>query len=169
MPAIPTSTKSESIRAELKFLANRDEPLVYIPSKGGGDSTEHVGNFIMRAANLLQRRFAIVNVWRSTAGPVKNHPLVFCDAATVGPDELVSVERRSEERVGELQVALHNRSQRWYYYPEMQMDEAVLIKTFDSETDGRARFTLHSSCEIQGVSYGTPPRESIETRCLVFF
>lgn len=270
---------SESIRAELKFLANLDGPLVYIPSKGGGDSTEHVGNFIMReveihnarqeklsscldvegfklvsrdtavedffddaqitsvyheevssllieatgakrvevfddtrrstslarqrdlqirepadivhndytaqsgvtrlhdyfahapeeAASLLQRRFAIVNVWRSMAGPVKNHPLVFCDTATVGPDDLVSVERRSEERVGELQVALHSRSQRWYYYPEMQMDEVVLIKTFDSETDGRARFTIHSSCEIPGVSSNTPPRESIETRCLVFF
>lgn len=117
----------------------------------------------------MQHRFAIVNVWRSMAGPVKNHPLVFCDAATVGPADLVSVERRSEERVGELQVALHSRSQRWYYYPEMQMDEAVLIKTFDSETDGRARFTIHSSCEIPGVPNDTPPRESIETRCLLFF
>jgi len=183
------------IKANLKFLANLDEPLVYIPSKGGGDKTDHVGNFTMQevsihdgridkqsssldvegfrlvsqktevqdfyddvqvestyheevkallmemtgaarieifddtrrsssleqqqakkirepadivhndytarsgvkrlrdhfaddpneADKLLQRRFAIVNVWRSIAGPVYNYPLVLCDAATVGP------------------------------------------------------------------------------------
>ena len=35
-------------KAALKFLANVDEPLVYIPSKGGGDATDHVGNFTMQ-------------------------------------------------------------------------------------------------------------------------
>jgi len=49
--------------------------------------------------------------------------------------DLVSVERRAEERTGELQVALHDLGQRWYYFPEMQMDEALLFKTFDSETE----------------------------------
>ena len=49
--------------------------------------------------------------------------------------DLVSVERRAEERTGELQVALHDSGQRWYYFPEMQMDEALLFKTFDSETE----------------------------------
>jgi len=267
------------IKAGLKFLANLDEPLVYIPSKGGGDATEHVGNFKMQempihdgrhdkqvtsldvegfklvrhasdvedffddaqvetihhdevkallkeimgaarieifddtrrstsverqrdrkireaasivhndytarsgvkrlcdhfaddpdeADKLLQRRFAIINVWRSIAGPVYNHPLALCDAATVRPEDLVSVERRAEERTGELQVALHYPGQRWYYFPEMQMDEALLFKTFDSETDGRARFTLHSSFEEPDAPADAAPRESIETRCLVFF
>lgn len=27
---------------------------------------------------------------------------------------------------------------RWYYFPEMQMDEALLIKTFESAANGRA-------------------------------
>ncbi len=267
------------IKASLKFLANVDEPLVYIPSKGGGDETEHVGNFTMREVtvhdgrrhkqdasldvegfklvrhatevedlyddaqiestyhdevksllteitgaarieifddtrrsasvdrqkaknirepadivhndytarsgvkrlrdyfaddpneveNFLQRRFAIVNVWRSIAGPIHNHPLVLCDAATVKPEELVAVERRAEERTGELQVALHSTGHRWYYFPEMQMDEALLFKTFDSETDGRARFTIHSSFEDPDAPADAPSRESIETRCLVFF
>ena len=81
------------------------------------------------------------------SGPVYNNPLVLCDAATVKPDDLVSVERRAENRIGELQVALHSSEHRWYYFPEMQMDEALLFKTFDSETDGRARFTIHTSFE----------------------
>ncbi|NCF52960.1 methyltransferase [Gammaproteobacteria bacterium] len=121
------------------------------------------------AEKLLQQRFAIVNVWRSIAGPVLNHPLVMCDATTVRPEDLVSMERRADERIGELQVALHHPDQRWYYYPEMQMDEALLFKTFDSATDGRARFTIHSSVVDPTAPADAPPRESIETRCLVFF
>ena len=272
MPAKP-------IKTTLKFLANLDEPLVYIPSKGGGDETDHVGNFTMRdvsirdgrhdkasssldvegfrlvsqtskisdfyddvqleqvyheelkpwlaeimgatrvevfddtrrsssvarqklknirepaeivhndytaasgvkrlrdhfadspeeAEELLQRRFAIVNVWRSVAGPVYNHALAMCDATTVRAEDLVAVERRAEDRIGELQVALHDPAQRWYYFPKMQMDEALLIKTFDSETDGRTRFTLHSPFTDPDAPVDAPPRESIETRCLVFF
>ena len=85
------------------------------------------------------------------------------------PEDLVSVERRAEERTGELQMALHYPGNRWYYFPEMQMDEALLFKTFDSKTDGRARFTIHSSFEDPDAPADAAPRESIETRCLVFF
>ncbi len=130
---------------------------------------DHFADDVGEAEKLLQRRFAIVNVWRSIAGPVVNNPLVLCDAATVRPEDLVSMERRAEDRIGELQVALHSPGQRWYYFPEMQMDEALLFKTFDSETDGRARFTIHTSFEDPGAPKDAPPRESIETRCLLFF
>ncbi len=130
---------------------------------------DHFADDIDEAEKLLQRRFAIVNVWRSIAGPVHNHPVALCDAATVRPEDLVSVERRAEERIGEIQVALYGPEQRWYCFPEMQMDEALLIKTFDSETDGRARFTLHTSFEDPHAPANAPPRESIETRCLLFF
>jgi hypothetical protein len=87
----------------------------------------------------------------------------------VRPEDLVSVERRAEERTGELQVALYNPEHRWYYFPEMQMNEALLFKTYDSETDGRTRFTIHSSFEDPDAPPAAPARESIETRCLVFF
>ncbi len=130
---------------------------------------DHFASDPDEADNRLQRRFAIINVWRSISGPVYNHPLALCDATTVKGEDLVSVERRAEERIGEIQVALHGPEQRWYYYPAMQMDEALLIKTFDSETDGRTRFTIHTSFEDPGAPVDAPPRESIETRCLLFF
>ena len=265
--------------ASLKFLANLNEPLVYIPSKGGGDETEHVGNFTSQqvsvndgrrdkagssldaegfslvhqesnvrnfyddaeinttyhdevrsllmkitganrveifddtrratslerqrdqgirepaaivhndytarsgvkrlrdhfagkeneADELLRRRFAIVNVWRSIGGTIYNHPLTLCDATTVKPGDLVSMERRADDRIGELQVALFDPEQQWYYFPEMRMDEVLLFKTFDSKTDGRTRFTVHSSFDDPNAAPDAPPRESIETRCLLFF
>ena len=79
------------------------------------------------------------------------------------------MERRAEDRIGELQVALHDSGQRWYYFPEMQMDEALVFKTFDSEVDGRARFTIHTSFQIPGLGGEVAARESIETRCFLFF
>lgn len=267
------------VRAKLKFLADADAPLVYVPSKGGGDQTQHLGNFSTRevdvfnarevlpessldregfvllahdsavadfhddaqlsaiyhdeirtllagitgarrvevfddtrrsaslaqqrergirepanivhndytgaagprrlrdffagapeeAERLAARRFAIINVWRPLAGPVLDQPLVLCDASTVREEDLVSVERRGEDRVGELQVALHDPRQRWYVFPRMQRNEVLLFKTFDSALDGRTRFTLHSSFRDPDAPADAPPRESLETRCLVFF
>lgn len=267
------------VRAKLKFLADADAPLVYVPSKGGGDQTQHLGNFSTRevdvfnardvlaessldregfallehdsavadfhddaqlsatyhdeirtllagitgarrvevfddtrrssslaqqrergirepanivhndytsasgprrlrdfladapeeAERLAARRFAIINVWRPLAGPVLDQPLVLCDASTVRDEDLVSVERRGEDRVGELQVALYDPRQRWYVFPHMQRNEVLLFKTFDSALDGRTRFTLHSSFRDPDVPANAPPRESLETRCLVFF
>jgi len=141
----------------------------YTAASGVKRLRDHFAEDPKEAENLLQRRFAIVNVWRSIAGPIYNHPLVLCDATTVRPDDLVSVERRAEDRIGELQVALHDSQHRWYYFPKMQMDEALLFKTFDSATDGRTRFTIHSSFEDPTAPEDAPPRESIETRCLLFF
>ncbi|TVS12984.1 MAG: methyltransferase [Wenzhouxiangella sp.] len=122
-----------------------------------------------QASRLKQRRFAIVNAWRPIGEPVVDHPLVVCDARTVGDDDLVAVERRGADRTGELQVALHQPEQRWYYYPRMNRDEVLLFKTYDSALDGRTRFTPHSSCKDPRAPANAAPRESLETRCLLFF
>jgi len=121
------------------------------------------------AAGLLARRFAIVNVWRSIRGPALTAPVALCDAASVAPADLVSVERQAKERIGEIQQAVYNPAHRWYYFPAMRRDEALLIKTYDSATDGRARFTLHTSFDDPSAAREAPPRESLETRCFAFF
>ena len=121
------------------------------------------------AGERLQHRFAIVNVWRSTAGPVLNSPLACCDATTIAATDLVASERRAQERIGELQLVSWNPEHRWYYYPEMGRDEALLIKTFDSATDGRARRSIHTAFSNSLAPPDAPARESIESRLLVFF
>jgi hypothetical protein len=118
---------------------------------------------------LLKNRFAIINVWRSIAGTIKNYPLAMCDASSVNSTELVSVPRISESRVGAIQLAIHNQEQRWFIFPEMEMNEVLLFKVFDSATDGRARFTIHTSFDDPTAATDAPPRQSIESRCFVFF
>ena len=121
------------------------------------------------AEPYLKRRFAIVNVWRSIAGTVLRAPLALCDARSVAPEDLIASERRAKDRIGEIHQAIFNPDHRWYYFPRMQPNEAVLIKTYDSAEDGRARFTIHSAFDDPTSPPDAPPRESIETRAFVFF
>ncbi len=120
------------------------------------------------AAILVQHRFAIVNVWRPINNPVLTSPLTFCDAASFDSGDLVPTERRAQDRIGELMLVSFNPKHRWFYFPNMQLGEAILLKTYDSATDGRARFSIHTSFETP-APVDAPPRESIETRAFIFF
>lgn len=141
----------------------------YTARSGPQRLRDHFADAPEEAEALLRRRFAIVNVWRSIRGAVLTAPLALCDAASLAPEDLVSVERRAKQRIGEIQQAVYNPAHRWYYFPEMGPDEALLIKTYDSATDGRARFTLHTSFDDPTAAADAPPRESLETRCFALF
>ncbi len=141
----------------------------YTARSGRKRLEDHFEDAPDEAETLLKRRFAIINVWRSIRGTVQTGPLALCDASSVAPENLVPVKRKAKDRTGEIQMALYAPGQRWYYFPQMTMDEALLIKTFDSEDDGRARFTIHTAFDDPTAPAGAPSRESIETRCFVFF
>ena len=52
----------------------------------------------------------------------------------------------------------------------MERDEVILLKCFDSELDGRARWTAHAAFEDpNGPDPSLPARESIEVRTLIFY
>lgn len=121
------------------------------------------------AEGRLQRRYVEVNVWRPIAGPVLAWPLAVCDAASVEPRDLVASERRYPDRVGEIYVVTYSPNHRWFYFPRMQRDEALLIKCFDSASDGRARLAVHTAFEDPTTPPDAPPRESIEVRTFAFF
>ena len=121
------------------------------------------------ADRLLAGHFAIINLWRSIAGVVETMPLAFCDSTTVKADDLVSVKRVAKDRVGELQMARFNAAHQWYYFPGMRSDEAVLIKTYDSARDSRNRFTIDTAFADHNSSVDAAPRQSLETRCFVFY
>jgi hypothetical protein len=121
------------------------------------------------AEQRLQHRFAIINVWRTIRDTVWNSPLACCNATTLSQDDLVASERRAHDRIGELQLVSWNPAHRWYYYPQMTAVEALLLKTFDSSGDGRATRAVHSAFANPLAPSDAPPRESIESRLLVFF
>lgn len=121
------------------------------------------------AEELLSRRFAIINVWRAISHPAETSQLALCDASTLNEGDAIAVERRAEDRIGELTMGLFNPDNRWVHFPSMQLDEALLLKTHDSATDGRARFSLHTAFDNPAPPEGAKPRESLETRTFAFF
>jgi hypothetical protein len=121
------------------------------------------------ADRLLRNRFAEINVWRAIRGPIESSPLALCDARSLGATDIVPTDLVYRERVGETLGFLYNPEHRWYYFPQMQRNEAILLKCYDSKDDGRARFTAHTSFEDPTSPPNAAPRESIEVRALLFW
>ena len=134
---------------------------------------------------LAKGRFAIINVWRNiTSEPVSVHPLALCDATSVEIEDLVVFEIRYEDRTGENYFAKQSDRHRWFYYPAMLRDEALLIKQWDSaghfaHSDGAlpdhndsstpCTFSFHSAFEDPSTPDDAPDRCSIEVRCIAMF
>src|SRR5262245_63460299 len=121
------------------------------------------------ADELLQRRFAIVQVWRPIRHPVECWPLAIADAQSLSPDDTVVTERRYQDRIGQTSAITYNPAHRWYWFPQMHPDEALVFKTYESSKDGRARWTAHTAFEDPDTPPHAKPRESIEIRTLAFF
>ncbi|MEI9922390.1 MAG: CmcJ/NvfI family oxidoreductase [Bradyrhizobium sp.] len=120
------------------------------------------------AEELLKGRVQIINIWRPIRGPLLDSPLAVCDARTVHASELVASDLVYPNRVGETYSVKYNPENQWFYVPKMAVDEALLLKCFDSKTDGRARFAPHTAFADPTTPADAPPRESIELRTLVF-
>lgn len=121
------------------------------------------------AEALLQRRFAIIQVWRAINQPIQSKPLAIADAKSVALEDLLLAERRYPDRVGQTYRLKYNPSHRWYYFPQMRREEALVFKVYDSAKDGRARFTPHTSFDDPQSPPGARPRQSIEARAFAFF
>ncbi len=121
------------------------------------------------ADDLLKRRVAFFNFWKPFRRPVDEKPLAMCDAtSTVRPD-FIELKMHYRDREGEIYVMRHSPAHRWWYFPHMTPEQALLLKTYDSETDGRCRFLGHSAFDDPTTAVDAPPRESIEIRTIAFF
>lgn len=121
------------------------------------------------AERRLAGRFAFVNAWRPIAEPVEDSPLALCDARSIDPRDLVAIDLRYPDRTGEVFALRADPGHRWYYFPRMRRDELLLIKCYDSATDGRARLAAHTAFVNPAAPAGAVPRESIEVRTVAFF
>ncbi|CAN7679011.1 CmcJ/NvfI family oxidoreductase [Caballeronia sp. LjRoot31] len=120
------------------------------------------------AAQRLKHRFAIINLWRPL-DVVEQLPLALCDARSIAASDLVPSDLVYKDKVGETFSFTHNPAHRWYYFPKLRPDEALLLKIYDSRDDGTARLTAHTAFEDPTTPDGAAPRRSIELRALVFW
>ena len=134
--------------------------------KRAGDALGHdeVERVLSSGGRIVQ-----INVWRPIRGPVLRTPIALADAASVGAGELIATDQVFPDRVGEIYTLAYAPGQRWYWVPRMERDEVLLIKSWDSLDDGRARFTPHGAFQLQHQDPAAPPRESIEVRTYLVF
>lgn len=122
-----------------------------------------------------KKRYALINVWRSIDpdNPVESMPLGCCDAGTVTKDEFRTLKIHYTDRVGENYLLVPSNDHRWMFFPEMNMNEVLLIKQWDSMGDiarGKSKdelvstFSVHSAFALPGEN--KKPRKSVEVRCV---
>jgi hypothetical protein len=121
------------------------------------------------AERRFGKRWAIIQVWRPIRGKVMIDPLGICDGRTIPQQGFILVQRRYKDRTGEVYHIAHNPAHVWYHFPQMERDEALVFKVFDTDQSVPTRFTAHSAFDDPGTQAGAPPRESIETRTFAFW
>lgn len=138
----------------------------YTPESG----LRRIYNLVPRrvANRLLRLRALEVNVWRPIRGPLTSWPLAVCDASSMRPGDFVACDLRYRDRVGEIYYVRYRERHRWYYYPGMRRDEALLLKCFDSDPASGGT-GAHAAFEHPYTPADALPRASIEARAFVFF
>jgi hypothetical protein len=119
----------------------------------------------------LHRRFVLMNLWRPIS-TVRRTPLALCDASTVLESDLNDSEVRgglndpNRPPLYGFNLSYSPRH-RWYYAPQMQPDEILAFKLFDSDRS-RVQLTGHTAFDDPTAAPDAPPRESIEVRTISF-
>lgn len=118
---------------------------------------------------LMKSRVAFINVWKPIHNVVEENPLAMCEVPSAPNDDFFKLFLRYRDRNGENYVMRYNQQHRWWYFPNMDTDKVILLKTYDSETDGRARFVGHTAFDDPTSPPDAKTRESVEIRTIAFF
>lgn len=118
------------------------------------------------------KRHVLYQTWRAVSPGPQDNTLAICDGSSVpfsdgvvidsiiGPEEIPG--NRFDSR-----MSRHNPAHRWYYLSDMEPDDLLLFKGFDSDIPD-AMNAMHSSFDNPLGQDGVP-RRSIETRLIAIF
>lgn len=147
--------------------------------------TEHPYHAILKPSMVRARlsaeqlidakRVLTLQLWRNTGPQLMDHPLALCDATTVPRSQLSAfrvesyggVEAQFDSFV--MSPPAENVANDWYCYPEMEKDEVLLFRAFDSDcvTTGAPFWTPHTA--FRDPRSANSPRSSIEMRAICIF
>ena len=122
-----------------------------------------------RAEALLRERFAIVQTWHPINQTVLTEPFALADGRTIPNSNFVPLQRRYSYRTAETYHISFDPNHMFYYLPEMTPEETYIFKVYDTDRSAGVRFTAHTAFDDPTSLSDARPRESVESRALVFF
>jgi hypothetical protein len=144
--------------------------------------TDHTGKDIEEAHQLLldlgldedevhNLDVVFINMWKPATGPVRQRPLTLLDHRSVKQEDKYTAEFapvQGASKVNRLGLVAHNTQHKWYYFPDMEVNEAVLFVQMDSRSNP-VKSCFHTSFYDASRPKNQPLRQSVETRFLCAF
>ncbi|KAI6080634.1 hypothetical protein F4821DRAFT_251111 [Hypoxylon rubiginosum] len=141
----------------------------HTPSGGWGRIKRHLSDAEFRKFASGEWRARIINVWRPITSPVVDSPLGLCDFRTVDNDDLLASDHVSVISTVEVFQLKHNKNHHWYYLKNQTSNEICIFLAFDSHPPEKIQnYVPHAAITLPFCPPTTVPRESIETRSIVF-
>ncbi|MEX5684739.1 CmcJ/NvfI family oxidoreductase [Pseudomonas silesiensis] len=118
-------------------------------------------------------RFMILQTWRAISPGPQDSTLAICDGRTATTTDAVVMDSviGPKELPGsffESRLCVANPSHRWYFLSNMEADDLLVFKGFDSATPNSMN-AMHTAFENTLLGENGIPRVSIEARFFAFF
>ena len=136
-----------------------------------------------RPAGPGYRRFIAFSLWRVLSAPPQDMPVALCEGGSVRDDEgthntKVDVSEiptgealfapiEGEENMSAATIFHYSPAHRWWYFPDMEPDEVIFIKFYDSD-HGKAWRCPHTAFR-DNTRPDAHPRRSMEFRAIAYF
>lgn len=118
------------------------------------------------------RRMMLIQAWRAVSPGPQDSTLAVCDGRSVPKSDCVYVDsmigpREIPGNSWESRLARYRDTHEWYYLPDMQPDDLILFKGFDSDTPD-AMNAMHTAFQ-NPLGQNGEPRRSMEARLIALF
>lgn len=128
----------------------------------------YAGRKGVASTETLTCDYAWYNVWQPIEREVQQNPLTLIEASTVAREDIVEYVYAAAGADAVSSMPVHSATHRFFYFPRMQTEEAIVFKQFDGR-EGRAFACPHTSFDDSTAPKDTLGRRSIEVRALAIF
>ena len=121
------------------------------------------------AERWLQKRWAIINVWRPVGDTVLQWPLALLDSHGIKAGENTESIFTKNNYKSHFSALKYSPDFKFYYVDKLTTDEALLFVDYDSKKSSRLSGLAHGAFQDHRSPDNAPLRRSIEVRVLVLW
>lgn len=115
-----------------------------------------------------RQTYALYNIWQPIEREVQQNPLTVIDATSLERSDVVEYEYTASSETGVASMPIYNPEHRFFYFPRMQIDEAIVFKQLDLRAE-RSYCCPHTSFHDPSAPEAPLGRRSIELRAVAVF